>query len=164
MKKFVLFLSCTIGAVLCCISILGCASTQVKQYGLETENTICLNLTDDPNVGRLYVTHMNGVATGAHFDVGFMGLFGGKSVFVKTLYTELNGKPITFTILCPVVTGYDSNSKPIVRYKQTELRLTKLADLKAGDVLTLRWMYQTQTFSFMDATGNIVQQTVPEFY
>ena len=52
---------------------------------------------------------------------------------------------------------------PIIQYKKTELRLTKLADVKSGDVLTLKWMYQTQTFAFMDASGNIVQQIIPQF-
>jgi hypothetical protein len=62
-----------------------------------------------------------------------------------------------------VQVGTDQYGKPIIQYKTTELRLTRLADIKAGDVLTLRWMYQTQTFAFMDATGNIVQQTIPTF-
>ena len=28
--------------------------------------------------------------------------------YINPLYVKLNGKPIIFTILCPVVTGYDS--------------------------------------------------------
>ena len=83
---------------------------------------------------------------------------------MNPIYIKLNGRPIVFTISCPVVVGYDDRlNEPIVRYRSTELRLTKLADIKAGDVLTLKWMYQTQTFVFMDATGNIVQQTIPTF-
>lgn len=142
-----------------------CVTTaEVKQYGLETEETIALNLTKDPNVGVLYVTNVNGEATGATFTPSILPGVGGKSVYVNPLYVKLNGKPIIFTLQCPVVTGYDTNNKPIVQYRQTELRLTKLSDLKAGDVITLKWMYQTQTFAFMDATGNIVQQTIPTFY
>lgn len=163
MKKALAFLVHITIAVLCSVFIFGCASAQVRQYGLESDDTIALHLTDDPNVGRLYVTHMNGEATGAMYSPGFMG-FGAKIVYVNTLYAKLDGKPIVFTINCPVVTGYDSNSRPIVQYKRTELRLTKLADLKAGEVVTLKWMYQTQTFAFIDARGNIVQQTIPEFY
>ena len=63
----------------------------------------------------------------------------------------------------PVVTGHDAKGNPTVQYKTTELRLSQLADIKAGDVLTLRWMYQTQTFVFVDATGGIVQQIIPTF-
>lgn len=49
-------------------------------------------------------------------------------------------------------------------YKATEIRLTKFANIKAGDVFTLRWMYQTQTFAFIDATGNIIEQVIPTFF
>lgn len=142
----------------------GCMSTrEVKQYGLEDEDTIALNLTRDPNVGTFFVTHVNGESTGAGFSSS--GLFSGKKeTYVNPIYIKLNGRPIVFTISCPVVVGYDDRlNEPIVRYRSTELRLTKLADIKAGDVLTLKWMYQTQTFVFMDATGNIVQQTIPTF-
>jgi hypothetical protein len=141
----------------------GCASTSTKQYGLEGTDTIALNLTKDPNVGTLFVTHVNGEVTGAVYSAAFMGLIGGATVYVNPIYVKLDGKPIVFTIQCPVVTGRDSQGKPVVQYKTTELRFTKLSDLKAGDVLTLQWMYQTQTFAFKDATGNIVQQTIPTF-
>lgn len=144
-----------------------CLTTgEIKQYGMEAEDTIVLNLTKDPNVGTLYVTHVNGEATGAVFEQSFVGAlfgFGNKSVYVNPFYVKLNGKPIVFTVLCPVVTGKDQNGKPLIQYKKTELRFTKLSDIKAGDVLTLKWMYQTQTFAFMDATGNLVQQTIPQF-
>lgn len=138
-----------------------CMSTEVAQYGLETDETIALNLTKDPNVGTLFVTHVNGESTGAYLKSA-NSLFPDWK-YVNPLYIKLNGKPIIFTVLCPVVTGYDSQNNAIVQYKTTELRLTKLTDLKAGDVLTLKWMYQTQTFVFMDATGNIIQQTIPTF-
>jgi hypothetical protein len=144
------------------ISVVGCATTTTKQWGLEGEDTIALNLTRDPNVGVLFVTHINGIATGAVYSRPVYG-FGGESVHVNPLYVRLDGNPIIFTIMCPVRTGTDSSGKPIIQYRRTELRLTKLADIKAGDVITLRWMYQTQTFAFMDAAGNIVQQTIPEF-
>ena len=144
------------------VSVVGCASFTTKQWGLEGEDTIALNLTRDPNVGALFVTHVNGVATGAQFSPSSYGI-GGATVYVNPIYVRLDGKPIIFTILCPVRTGIDSYGNPIIQYKRTELRLTRLADVKVGDVLTLRWMYQTQTFAFMDATGNIVQQTIPEF-
>ena len=137
-----------------------CMSVEVAQYGLETEETIALNLTKDPNVGILFVTHINGEATGANIKPGIIGA---SYKYINPMYIKLNGKPIIFTISCPVVIGYDSMNKPVTQYKSTELRLTKLSDLKAGDVLTLKWMYQTQTFVFMDATGNIVQQTIPTF-
>ena len=140
----------------------GCASAKTLQYGEEGMNTIALNLTRDPNVGVVYVTHVNGMATGAEYKSGFMG-FGKKSVFVNPIYVELNGRPIIFTIMCPVVVGRNKYGNSIIQYRSTELRLTQLADLKPGDVVTLRWMYQTQTFAFLDATGNIVQQTIPSF-
>lgn len=50
--------------------------------------------------------------------------------YINPLYVKLNGKPIIFTIMCPVVTGYDSQNKPIVQYRSTEHRLTKLSDIK----------------------------------
>jgi hypothetical protein len=161
-KKFisagVLAMALTFGFLLS-----GCASTSTKQYGLEGADTIALNLTKDPNVGTLFVTHVNGEATGAVYSAAIMGLIGGATVYVNPIYVKLDGKPIVFTIQCPVVIGNDSQGKPMVQYKTTELRLTKLSDLKAGDVVTLQWMYQTQTFAFKDATGNIVQQTIPTF-
>lgn len=126
--------------------------TTTKQYGLEGTDTIALNLTKDPNAGDLYVTHINGVATGA----------APKKVYVNPIYIKLDGKPIIFTIRTPVVST-NLYGQQVVKYKTTEIRLTQLSDLKAGDVLTLRWMYQTQTFAFLDATGNIVQQTIPTF-
>jgi hypothetical protein len=136
--------------------LVSCTSVETKQWGLEGSDTIALNLTRDPNVGTLFITHVNGVATGAMIK-GF------KAVYVNPLYVKLDGKPIIFTIYCPVQVGTDKYGNPIIRYKTTEIRFTKLSDIKAGDVLTLRWMYQTQTFAFMDATGNIVQQTIPTF-
>ena len=139
-----------------------CGSTQTKQWGLEGDDTIALNLTRDPNVGTLFVTHVNGVATGAVYKASLYG-FGGETVYVNPFYVKLDGRPVIFTIQCPVQVGTDSQGKPIIQYKTTELRFTRLSDIKAGDVLTLRWMYQTQTFAFMDATGNLVQQTIPTF-
>jgi hypothetical protein len=142
----------------------GCASFETKQYGLEGDDTIALNLTKDPNVGTLFVTHINGEATGAVYSPAMGGLIGGKTVYVNPIYVKLDGKPIVFTIQCPVAKkGNNSQGKPEVEYKTTELRLTKLSDIKSGDVLTLQWMYQTQTFAFKDASGNIVQQTIPTF-
>ena len=159
MKKWML---CAIALAVALVSVTGCAGVQVKQYGLEGNDTIALNLVRDPNVGTVIVTHVNGEATGGVYEAGFLG-FGGGVVVVNPCYVKLNGKPIVFTLLCPVVVGYDSSGKPNVAMKRTEIRLTKLADLKPGDVLTLKWMYQTQTFAFMDVTGNIVQQTIPTF-
>jgi hypothetical protein len=144
------------------MSVIACASVETRQYGLEGNDTIALNLTRDPNVGALFITHVNGVATGAVFSPSIYGI-GGKSVYVSPVYVRLDGNPIIFTIQVPVRTGTNNQGNLIIQYKTTELRLTRLADIKAGDVLTLRWMYQTQTFAFMDATGNIVQQTIPEF-
>jgi hypothetical protein len=143
------------------MSVIACASVETRQYGLEGNDTIALNLTRDPNVGSLFITHVNGVATGAVFSSSLYGI-GGKTVYVNPVYVRLDGNPIIFTIQVPVRTG-GTNENPNIQYKTTELRLTRLADIKAGDVLTLRWMYQTQTFVFMDATGNIVQQIIPEF-
>jgi hypothetical protein len=162
MKKMALLTGVLVMVLAFGMSVVGCASFTTKQWGLEGEDTIALNLTRDPNVGALFVTHVNGVATGAIFSSSVYGI-GGATVYVNPIYVRLDGNPIIFTILCPVRTGVDSKGNPIIQYKTTELRLTKLADVKAGDVLTLRWMYQTQTFAFMDATGNIVQQTIPEF-
>ena len=50
--------------------------------------------------------------------------------YINPLYVKLNGKPIIFTIMCPVVTGYGFQNKPIVQYRSTGLRLTKLSDIK----------------------------------
>ena len=162
MKKKVAVLMAVLAALAVAVGLAGCASTRTLQYGQEGPNTIALNLTRDPNVGIVYVTHVNGVATGAEYSAGFMGL-GGKSVVVNPIYVELTGRPIIFTVMCPVVVGRDKYGNSIIQYRSTELRLTQLADLKPGDVVTLRWMYQTQTFAFLDATGNIVQQSIPSF-
>lgn len=135
-------------------------SRETAQYGLETDETIALNLTRDPHVGALFVTHVNGEATGGYVTPGVLT---SDWKYINPLYVKLTGNPIIFTILCPVVIGKDKNGNDVIRYRKTELRLTKLSDLKPGDVLTLKWMYQTQTFAFMDATGNIVQQTIPNF-
>lgn len=152
MKKAVVLLV----ALAVAVGFAGCASTSTRQYGEEGLNTIVLTLTRDPNVGPVYVTHINGVATGAEYSAGFLG-FGRKSVFVNPIYVELTGNPIVFTVMCPVRV----NNK--VQYRSTELRLIQIADLKPGDAITLRWMYQTQTFGFMDASGNFIQQSVPSF-
>jgi hypothetical protein len=140
-----------------------CTSIATKQWGLEGDDTIALNLTRDPNVGTIFVTHVNGVATGAIYRAPVGGILGGETVYVNPLYVKFDGNPIVFTIQCPVQVGTDSRGRPVIQYRATELRLTRLSDIKAGDVLTIRWMYQTQTFVFMDATGNIVQQTIPTF-
>jgi len=151
MKKskflFVVLILTTIGSVLV---LEGCTTT--KQWGLEGDDTIALNLTEDPNAGDLFVTHVNGIATGG----------APKKVYINPIYIKLDGKPIILTIQTPVVSR-NLYGQEVIKYKKTELRLTKLADIKAGDVLTLRWMYQTQTFAFMDATGNILQQSIPTF-
>lgn len=157
--KRILFVTCLSLICLFCVS---CVSQEFAQYGVEGEDTIALNLTNDPNVGRIFVTHVNGVATGAYYKRKLILPFPDYK-YINPLYVNLNGKPIIFTISVPVIVGYNSEGKAIIQYKSTELRLTKLADVKAGDVFTLRWMYQTQTFAFMDATGNIIQQTIPQF-
>ena len=164
--------SATIAAAVLVVALIFafCSCTTVQhtksQYGTEGENTIALNLTKDPNVGDIFVTHVNGESTGAYIEYKGGILSGGWDYnYVNPLYVELNGKPIIFTIKCPVVVGRDPKTgSDIIGYRSTELRLSKLSDLKAGDVLTVKWMYQTQTFVFMDATGNIVQQTIPSFY
>jgi hypothetical protein len=130
--------------------LVSCSTT--KQWGLEGSDTIALNLTKDPNAGDLYITHINGIATGGAV----------KKVYINPIYIKLDGNPIIFTIRTPVASR-NLYGQQVISYKSTELRLTKLADIKAGDVLTLRWMYQTQTFAFLDATGNIVQQSIPTF-
>ena len=70
-----------------------------------------------------------------------------KKFYINPIYIKLDGKPIILTIQTPVVSR-NLYGQEVVKYKKTELRLTKLSDIKAGDVLTLRWMYQTQTFAF----------------
>ena len=132
--------------------IFNSCTTTIKQWGSGGDDTIALNLTKDPNAGDLYVTHVNGIATGGN----------PKKVYVNPIYIKLDGKPIIFTIQTPVVSTNYMGQKS-VKYKSTEIRLTQLSDLKPGDVLSIRWMYQTQTFAFIDATGNIVQQTIPTF-
>ena len=42
-----------------------CASVQTRQYGVTGNDTIAINLTRDPNVGPVLITHINGEATGA---------------------------------------------------------------------------------------------------
>ena len=138
-----------------------CASVQTRQYGVTGNDTIAINLTRDPNVGPVLITHINGEATGAEVSKGFLGI-GAKTIFVTPCYVKLTGKPIVLTVQCPV-SELTSLGVRVV-YKTTELRLTKLADVKPGDVFTLRWMYQTQTFAFIDATGNIIEQVIPTFY
>ena len=155
----ILFLICLLGI---CLFFSGCISQEIAQYGIEDEDTIALNLTRDPNVGRIFVTHLNGEATGAYYRARFLLPYPDYK-YINPLYIKLNGKPIIFTLSVPVVTGYTSEGNAVIQYKRTELRLTKLADLKPGEVITLKWMYQTQTFAFMDATGNIIQQTIPQF-
>ena len=163
MKKIFTHFATVITAVLV-LSLTGCLTIpQTIQYGEEGNDTIALNLTKDPNVGNVYVTHVNGVATGAAYSPSILG-FGGKEVNVNPIYVKLTKDPIIFTIKCPVATGRTTSLGAVeVTYKTTELRLTKVSNLKPGDVLTLRWMYQTNTFAFIDATGNIVQQTIPTF-
>ncbi|MDR1047604.1 MAG: hypothetical protein LBL64_07500 [Treponema sp.] len=141
------------------MTVIGCASMKTQQYGEVSDDAIALNLTVDSGTGKLYVTHVNGVATGAKIGATFFVFFGTEDVYVNPVYVKLTGNPIVFTIGCPVTSD---GGKTFV-YKSTELTLSKLADLKGGDVLTLKYMYQTQTFAFVDATGNIVQQTIPTF-
>lgn len=141
--------------------LVSCASVQTRQYGVTGNDTIAINLTRDPNVGPVLITHINGEATGAERSNGFLGI-GAKAVFVTPCYVKLTGKPIVLTVDCPV-TEFTSVGARVV-YKTTELRLTKSANIKPGDVFTLRWMYQTQTFAFIDATGNIIEQVVPTFF
>jgi len=126
--------------------------TTTKQWGLVGDDTIALNLTKDPNVGALFVTHVNGVSTGGT----------PKKVYINPIYIKLDGRPIIFTVQAPVART-NLYGQQVINYRTTELRLTQLSDIKPGDVLTLRWMYQTQTFAFLDATGNIVQQLIPTF-
>jgi hypothetical protein len=136
-----------------------CASTRTQQYGEVGDDAIALNLTVDSGTGKLYVTHVNGTATGAKIGMTFFLFFGNEDVYINPVYVKLTGNPIVFTISCPVT----SDGGKTFSYKSCELTLSKLADLKGGDVLTLKYMYQTQTFAFVDATGNIVQQTIPTF-
>jgi hypothetical protein len=115
-------------------------------------------------VGVLFVTHVNGEATGAmRFKPGKIPILTLETVYVNPIYVKLDGKPIVFTVQCPVVINTDNQGNQNVKYKTTELHLTQLSDIKAGDVLLLKWMYQIQTFAFLDATGNIIQQTIPIF-
>jgi len=75
---------------------------------------------------------------------------------------KLTGDPINFTIMCPIEN--QSGSTTTVTYKTTDVRLTTLSNLKPGEVLNIRWMYQNQTLAFVDGSGNIVQQTMPTWY
>jgi hypothetical protein len=141
------------------LTTVGCASMKTQQYGEVSDDAIALNLTVDSGTGKLYVTHVNGIATGAKIGMTFFIFFGTEDVYINPVYVKLTDKPIVFTISCPVT----SDGGKTFAYKSCELTLSKLADLKGGDVLTLKYMYQTQTFAFVDATGNIVQQTIPTF-
>ncbi|GMO45242.1 MAG: hypothetical protein Pg6C_07240 [Treponemataceae bacterium] len=135
--------------------MVGCASIETRQYGEAGDDTIALNLTSDS--GDIFVTHVNGVPTGAKPAQVFFLFFGSKGVYVNPVYVKRTGNTILFTITCPVA------SRGKVSYKSCELTLSKLSDLRRGEVLTLKYMYLTQTFAFIDATGNIIQQTIPTF-
>jgi hypothetical protein len=142
------------------LGLAGCASMKTQQYGEASNDAIALNLTADSGTYRIFVTHVNGAATGAKISIDIVpGLIGGETIYVNPVYVKMTGKPIVFTISCPVT----SDGGKTFSYKSCELTLSKLADLKGGDVLTLKYMYQTQPFAFVDATGNIVQQTIPTF-
>jgi hypothetical protein len=141
------------------VLLVGCASMRTQQYGEVSDDAIALNLTVDSGTGKLYVTHVNGAATGAKIGTTILLFFGTEDVYINPVYVKMTGNPIVFTISCPVTSGGGTNFS----YKSCELTLSKLADLKGGDVLTLKYMYQTQTFAFVDATGNIIQQTIPTF-
>ena len=125
-----------------------------ESYSIDTDGNLIVTYTDTTteNLGKFGNDAINTIDTIAISDDGFYVLNG-----IKTSIVAVDVFDVKF------VTGYDTNNKPIVQYRQTELRLTKLSDLKAGDVITLKWMYQTQTFAFIDATGNIVHQTIPTF-
>jgi len=137
-----------------------CASVSSQQWGIEGNDTIGINLAAT-NIGNLYVTAVNGETTGAKPPVNIAYGMGSKGLYVNPIYVKLTDRPIVFTIACPVAS--QSGNTTVVSYKSTEMRLTQLSNLKPGDVLTIRWMYQTQTLAFIDATGNIVQQTIPTF-
>jgi hypothetical protein len=141
------------------VILASCASMRTQQYGEVSDDAIALNLTVDSGTGKLYVTHVNGTATGAKIGTTVLIFFGSEDVYINPVYVKMTGNPIVFTISCPVT----SDGGKTFSYKSCELTLSKLADLKGGDVLTLKYMYQTQTFAFVDATGNIVQQTIPTF-
>jgi hypothetical protein len=131
-----------------------------KQWGIEENDSIGINLAAT-NIGYLYVTAVNGETTGAKPPANILMGLGSKGLYVNPIYVKLTDRPIVFTVACPV--ARTSGSTTTVSYESCEIRLTQLSDLRAGDVLTIRWMYQTQTLAFMDATGNIVQQTIPTF-
>jgi hypothetical protein len=159
MVKKSLFVGISALALVFGVMVVGCASMKTQQYGEVSDDAIALNLTVDSGTGKLYVTHVNGATTGAKIGTTFFIFFGTEDVYVNPVYVKMTGKPIVFTIACPVT----SDGGKTFSYKSCELTLSKLADLKGGDVLTLKYMYQTQTFAFIDATGNIVQQTIPTF-
>jgi hypothetical protein len=159
MVKKGLFLRMSVLALMFGVMLVSCASMRTLQHGEASDDAIALNLTVDSGTGKLYITHVNGVATGAKIGFTFFVFFGSEDVYVNPVYVEMTGNPIVFTISCPVT----SDGGRTFSYKSCELTLSRLADLKGGDVLTLRYMYQTQTFAFIDATGNIVQQTIPTF-
>ena len=102
------------------ILLVSCASVQTRQYGATSHDTIAINLTRDPNVEPVLITHINGEATGAERSNGFLGI-GAKTVFVTPCYVKLTGKPIVLTVDCPV-TEFTSVGARVV-YKTTELRL-----------------------------------------
>jgi len=143
------------------LSFSNCATVSSKQWGIEGNDTIGINLAAT-NIGNLYMTAINGETTGAKPPVNILYGLGSEGLYINPIYVKLTGNPIIFTIMCPVAS--QSGNTTVVSYKSCELRLTMLSNIKAGDVLTIRWMYQTQTFAFIDATGNIIQQTIPTFY
>jgi hypothetical protein len=162
--KFVMKSKLYFGMIACAalaigLASAGCATTKTQQYGTVGDDAIALNLTADSGAGKLYVTHVNGEATGAKIGIRVLVFLGTEDVYINPVYVKLTGKPIVFTVSCPVT----SDGGRSFSYKSCELTLSSLADLKGGDVLTLKYMYQTQTFAFVDAAGSIVQQTIPTF-
>ena len=158
MKNFKLFIIC----ILCMVFMAGCYTA--KPSGEPGENTITLNLSSDGVVGDIFVTHVNGVATGAKIIPSGNHNIPDKKTYVNPVYVPLDGKPIELTILCPVYTGQTHpDGTPFYPYKRTTIKFTELADVKAGDIIILQWAYKTKLFSFQNVKGENIQQVAPTF-
>jgi hypothetical protein len=154
MKKSVFFGMIVLGGLV--LAATGCATTKEVQFGEPGSDTVCLNLNSD--IGKLYVTHVDGVATGAvRGSNEYARTLFGQDVSANPIYFKLTGNPVVLKITCPKDKTADEKG---VNYGSCELILSKLSDLKGGDSLTLNYMIITKTFSLLDATGNILQQTM----
>ena len=82
MKTFKCFVIC----VICIVFLAACYTA--KPSGEPGENTITLNLSSDGVAGDIFVTHVNGVATGAKIIPSGNHNIPDKKTYVNPVYTK----------------------------------------------------------------------------